>query len=67
MVKDLKNGGDFAQLAATYSDSDDALDGGKLGWRKAGQVPTLFAESVADMQKGDNSDLIRSSLRFSYH
>jgi peptidyl-prolyl cis-trans isomerase SurA len=64
VVKDLKNGGDFAQLAATYSDSDDALDGGKLGWRKAGQVPTLFAESVADMQKGDNSDLIRSSSGF---
>jgi peptidyl-prolyl cis-trans isomerase SurA len=64
VVNDLKNGGDFAQLAATYSDSDDALDGGKLGWRKAGQVPTLFAESVADMQKGDNSDLIRSSSGF---
>ena len=64
VVKDLKNGGDFAQLAAPYSDSDDALDGGKLGWRKAGQVPTLFAESVADMQKGDNSDLIRSSSGF---
>ena len=64
VVKDLKNGSDFAQLAATYSDSDDALDGGKLGWRKAGQVPTLFAESVADMQKGDNSDLIRSSSGF---
>ena len=61
VLADLKNGGDFAQLAATYSDSQDALDGGKLGWRKAGQVPTLFAESVADMEKGDVSDIIRSS------
>ena len=61
VLSDLKNGGDFAQLAATYSDSQDALDGGKLGWRKAGQVPTLFAESVADMEKGDVSDIIRSS------
>ncbi len=61
IVKDLKNGGDFAQLAATYSDSQTALDGGKLGWRKAGQVPTLFAEFVADMEKGDTSNIIRSS------
>ena len=61
VLADLKSGGDFAQLAATYSDSQDALDGGKLGWRKAGQVPTLFAESVADMSKGDVSDIIRSS------
>lgn len=61
VLADLGNGGDFAQLAATYSDSQDALDGGKLGWRKAGQVPTLFAEYVADMEKGDYSDIIRSS------
>ena len=61
IVADLKNGGDFAQLAATYSDSEDALDGGKLGWRKAGQVPTLFTEFVADMEKGDFSEIIRSS------
>lgn len=64
VLGDLKNGGDFAQLAATYSDSEDALDGGKLGWRKAGQVPTLFAEFVADMQKGDVSEVIRSSSGF---
>ena len=64
VLNDLKNNGDFAQLAATYSDSQDALDGGKLGWRKAGQVPTLFAESVADMEKGDVSNLIRSSSGF---
>ena len=64
VLNDLKNDGDFAQLAATYSDSQDALDGGKLGWRKAGQVPTLFAESVADMEKGDVSNLIRSSSGF---
>lgn len=64
VLNDLKNDGDFSQLAATYSDSQDALDGGKLGWRKAGQVPTLFAESVADMQKGDVSNIIRSSSGF---
>jgi peptidyl-prolyl cis-trans isomerase SurA len=57
---DLKAGGDFAQIAATYSDGPQALDGGDLGWRKGGQVPTLFADFVAGMQKGDVSELIRS-------
>jgi len=60
LLEDLDNGADFAQLAATYSDSQTALDGGRLGWREAGQVPTLFAEFVADMQKGDHSQIIRS-------
>ncbi len=64
IINDLKNGGDFSQLSATYSDGQDALSGGNLGWRKAGQVPTLFAEFVADMQKGDVSDVIRSSSGF---
>jgi peptidyl-prolyl cis-trans isomerase SurA len=57
---DLAAGGDFVQLAATYSDGPQALDGGDLGWRKAGQVPTLFADFVAGMNKGDISELIRS-------
>jgi peptidyl-prolyl cis-trans isomerase SurA len=57
---DLKAGGDFSQLATTYSDGPQALEGGDLGWRKAGQVPTLFADFIAGMQKGDISELIRS-------
>jgi len=57
---ELKAGGDFVQLAATYSNGPQALDGGDLGWRKAGQVPTLFADFVAGMQKGDISEVIRS-------
>lgn len=57
---DLKAGGDFQQLAVTYSDGPQALDGGDLGWRKSGQVPTLFADFVADLKKGEISEIIRS-------
>ncbi|MCH7695818.1 MAG: peptidylprolyl isomerase [Proteobacteria bacterium] len=60
VLKELSAGQDFAQMAATHSDGQQALDGGDLGWRKAGQVPTLFADFVADMQKGDVSELITS-------
>jgi len=60
VLKELKAGKDFAQMAATYSDGQQALDGGDLGWRKAGQVPTLFADFIAIMNIGDISDIITS-------
>ena len=47
-------------MAATYSDGQQALEGGDLGWRKAGQVPTLFADFIAIMKVGDISDIITS-------
>lgn len=60
ILKELKAGKDFAQMAATYSDGQQALEGGDLGWRKAGQVPTLFADFIAIMKVGDISDIITS-------
>ena len=49
-LSELQGGADFASMAATYSDGQQALDGGDLGWRKAGQVPTLFADFISDME-----------------
>ena len=60
VMMELKDGGDIAAITATYSDGQQALEGGDLGWRKYSQVPTLFADFIADMQKGDVSELIRS-------
>ena len=57
---ELQAGADFASMAATYSDGQQALDGGDLGWRKAGQVPTLFADFISDMEVGGLSDIIKS-------
>ncbi|MDE0286238.1 MAG: peptidylprolyl isomerase [Gammaproteobacteria bacterium] len=59
-LSELQGGGDFASMAATYSDGQQALDGGDLGWRKAGQVPTLFADFISDMEVGGLSGLIKS-------
>lgn len=60
----LRQGADFRELAISYSDGQQALEGGDLGWRRAGQLPTLFAEVVMAMQEGEVSDLIRSSSGF---
>ena len=59
-LDELQAGADFASMAATYSDGQQALDGGDLGWRKAGQVPTLFADFISDMEVGGLSDIIKS-------
>ncbi len=61
VYRKLKNGSDFAQMAVAYSSGQKALEGGDLGWRKAAQLPTLFAETVLDMKKGDISDPIKSA------
>lgn len=64
VYRNLKNGADFAAMAVRYSGDDKALEGGDLGWRKAGQLPTLFADVVIDMQKGDISEPIKSASGF---
>ncbi|MEL7310534.1 MAG: peptidylprolyl isomerase [Pseudomonadota bacterium] len=60
----LQEGADFATLALTNSDSETALEGGSLGWRKGNQIPTLFADAVYGMQAGDVSPPIRSGSGF---
>ena len=60
VLSELKAGADFSNMAATYSDGQQALDGGDLGWRKAGQVPTLFANFISEMEPGGLSEIIKS-------
>ena len=60
VLGELQGGADFGSVAATWSDGQQALDGGDLGWRKAGQVPTLFADFISDMEVGGLSDIIKS-------
>jgi peptidyl-prolyl cis-trans isomerase SurA len=60
----LKEGGDFSQVAVSSSDGQQALSGGDLGWRKAGELPTLFGELVPRMKPGEISSLIRSPSGF---
>ncbi len=60
VLSELQAGADFSSMAATYSDGQQALDGGDLGWRKAGQVPTLFADFIAAMEVGGLSEIIKS-------
>ena len=64
VLAQLRLGADFAETAIAVSNGQKALEGGDLGWRKAGQLPTLFSESVISMQVGQMSELIRSPSGF---
>jgi len=60
----LDSGEEFSQLAVTFSDGQNALEGGALGWRKGFQLPTLFADVVIGMEPGEVSDPIQSGSGF---
>jgi len=60
----LAAGESFTELAITYSDSQNALEGGSLGWRKGDELPTLFADAVPALEPGEISDPIRSASGF---
>ena len=63
-LAELRRGGNFAQVAAQYSDAPDALQGGNLGWRASGRLPTLFLETLDRLQPGDVSDILKSANGF---
>ena len=63
-LSELRRGGNFAQIAATYSDAPDALQGGNLGWRSSGRLPSLFLETLEKLQPGEVSDILRSPNGF---
>ena len=60
IVEQLRGGEDFGKIAAAKSSSSTALDGGSLGWRRAGEIPSLFAEIALEMEIGEISDPIVS-------
>lgn len=64
LVARLRSGADFSQLAASNSNSGDALEGGDLGWRNSAQLPSLFAEEINTMKQGEVSAPIRSPSGF---
>jgi peptidyl-prolyl cis-trans isomerase SurA len=61
VLERANKGEPFNQLAVAYSDSQTALEGGALGWRKGPQLPTFLADVVARMKPGQVSDLLQTS------
>lgn len=60
----LKEGLDFASAAISYSDSQEALEGGEVGWRDLNSIPAFFADAVRELKPGEFTEAIRSPAGF---
>jgi len=60
IVAELREGASFREMAIAHSSASTALEGGDLGWRKAGELPSLFAEQVLQLEEGETADLIET-------
>ncbi len=65
-IKELIEQGkmDFSAAAIRYSDSQNALEGGDLGWRSLDEVPPAFTEVIKTMKSGQLSTPIRGASGF---
>jgi peptidyl-prolyl cis-trans isomerase SurA len=63
-LQQIRTGADFRQVAATYSDAPDALQGGVLGWRDSERLPTLFVDVLRPLANGDVAPIVRSPNGF---
>jgi peptidyl-prolyl cis-trans isomerase SurA len=63
-LKQIKAGTAFSQVAAVFSDTNDAAQGGALGWRKADRLPTIYAEAAEKLGAGGTSEVLRSANGF---
>ena len=64
ILKELAAGKDFGEVSASYSDTPNALEGGKMGWKTSAQIPALFLDTLKPMQVGEVSKPIRSPNGF---
>lgn len=64
LVTRLRDGEDFASVAANASDGPRALEGGDLGWRKSTDLPSLFVNALETMSPGEISDPLLSANGF---
>ena len=63
-LKQIQDGTDFREVAVSFSEAPDALQGGALGWRPQDRLPELFATAVAQMKIGQTSPVLRSPAGF---
>ena len=53
-------GEDFGKLAVAYSNSEDALEGGSLGWRQGSELPTFLTNLIMGLKPGQVAAPLRT-------
>jgi peptidyl-prolyl cis-trans isomerase SurA len=64
VYQQLEEGLDFASAAISYSASQEALEGGLVGWRDLNSVPVVFSEAIKNLRGGQFTVPIRSPSGF---
>ncbi len=64
IYEQLEEGLDFASAAISYSGSQEALEGGLVGWRDLNSVPVAFSDAIKNMRAGQITTPIRSPAGF---
>jgi peptidyl-prolyl cis-trans isomerase SurA len=60
LLKQIKDGANFEDIAKKYSDGPSASDGGALGMFKRGQLAKELEDKTFAMKSGDVTDVIRT-------
>ncbi len=60
----LQEGVEFAQVAAEFSDAEDAMTGGVLDWRPVTQMGPKFTEILTAMSIGDMTPVVQSPIGY---
>ena len=60
VYQQLQQGTDFSQLALSRSGSENALEGGDMGWRKAAQLPPPFDSLIPPLSPGQVTQPVRT-------
>lgn len=61
IVAELREGASFREMAIANSSASTALEGGDLGWRKAGELPSLFTDEALELSVGETADPIETA------
>lgn len=61
---EIASGRDFREVAVAESDASNALEGGDMGWRAEGQLPSLVAPVVPELPVGEPSEVLENSSGF---
>lgn len=64
LLKRVRDGEDFAQIAIASSDGQQALQGGDLGWRRAADLPSFFAGAATKLKPGETTDVLEAGSGF---
>lgn len=66
ILNQIKDGGDFAEMAKEYGSDGTATQGGDLGWFSRGMMVPEFEDVAFSLNKGElSNDLVKT--QFGYH